>query len=101
MNFPPASRTVVLPLQGSGVRACAICLSVVAFQGVAETRSEAPSAKAREVTATSERSIHRTLTEESVDQAGLLLDMGASIDARNAQGATPLMPAEEGAGLDS
>ena len=93
MNFPPASRTVVLPLQGSGVRACAICLSVVAFQGVAETRSEAPSAKAREVTATSERSIHRTLTEESVDQAGLLLDMGASIDARNAQGATPLMTA--------
>ena len=93
MNFPPASRTVVFRLQGSAVRACAIGLSVVALQGVAETRSEAPSAKAREVTATSERSIHRTLTEESVDQAGLLLDMGASIDARNAQGATPLMTA--------
>jgi ankyrin repeat protein len=39
----------------------------------------------------SERSIHRTLTEGSPNRVKLLLDRGANIEARNAQGATPLI----------
>ncbi|HVG01842.1 MAG TPA: ankyrin repeat domain-containing protein [Nitrospira sp.] len=70
-----------------------MCLSIVTFQGVADVQADVPSNKAGELHAMSERATHRALTERSADQAGLLLDKGANIDARNSQGATSLMTA--------
>ncbi len=60
---------------------------------MSEARPGEPQAKPIVSHARSERSIHRTLTEGTPAQAKRLLDQGANIDARNAQGATPLITA--------
>ncbi len=71
----------------------AIVLLVFGLLSVSEARPGEPQAKPAASAARSERSIHRALTEGAPAQAKRLLDQGANIEARNAQGATPLITA--------
>ncbi|MDR4480509.1 MAG: ankyrin repeat domain-containing protein [Nitrospira sp.] len=72
------------------------CATVLLFLGLlstSEARSGEPSAKPAASAARSEQSIHRALTEGAPAQAKRLLEQGANIEARNAEGATPLITA--------
>ncbi|MBI4001142.1 MAG: ankyrin repeat domain-containing protein [Nitrospira defluvii] len=80
-------------MHGSAGVVCAIFLSVFELLFVSEARPGEQPTKAGGPAPTSERSIHRALTEGPPNRAKLLLDRGANIDARNAQGATPLITA--------
>lgn len=72
------------------------CATVLLFLGLlstSEARSVEPPAKPAASAARSEQSIHRALTEGAPDQAKRLIEQGANIEARNAEGATPLITA--------
>ena len=60
---------------------------------VSEARPGEEQAKSAASTARSQRSIHDALTESSPARAEALLDRGANIEARNTEGATPLITA--------
>ena len=75
--------------------ACAAVLFVFGLLSASEARPGEKQAQSSVSTARPERSIHRALTDGSIARAEALLNRGADIEARNSQGATPLITAAE------
>ncbi|MFZ1819074.1 MAG: ankyrin repeat domain-containing protein [Nitrospira sp.] len=72
---------------------CAFLLLIFGLPSVSHARPDKPQPKPNASLIHSDRSIHRALTEGTAAQAKRLLDQGANIEARDAQGATPLITA--------
>ncbi|MBL8071971.1 MAG: ankyrin repeat domain-containing protein [Nitrospira sp.] len=72
---------------------CALLLLMFGLPSVSHARPDKPQPKPNASLIHSERSIHRALTDGTAAQAIRLLDQGANIEARDAQGATPLITA--------
>lgn len=79
--------------QSSAGITCAIFLAACECLFAGEAQSGPAPTKVTGSAGLSERSIHRNLAEGPPNRAKQLLDQGAHIDARNAQGATPLITA--------
>lgn len=73
--------------------ACAILLWLCGLPSVGDARPDQPQAKLSTSVTRSERSIHKALTEGALLHARQLINQGANIEARNSQGATPLITA--------
>ena len=97
MIFPPVFSAAPFPLLAIAALVSTVCFFVHTFHGVADAQAGLRPAKGSEVTdevnEMSERATHRALTERTADQARLLLDRGARIDARNSEGETALITA--------
>ncbi len=72
---------------------CAFLLLIFGLPSVSHARPDKPQPKPNASLIHSDRSIHRALTEGTAAQAKRLLEQGANIEARDAQGATPLITA--------
>lgn len=72
---------------------CALLLLIFGLPSVTHARPDKPQPKPNASLIHSERSIHKALTEGTATQARGLLDQGANIEARDTQGATPLITA--------
>ena len=68
---------------------CAFLLLIFGLPSVSHARPDKPQPKPNASLINSDRSIHRALTEGTAAQAKRLLEQGANIEARDAQGATP------------
>lgn len=77
----------------TGVTCAFLLLLIFGLPSVSHARPDKPQPKPNASLIHSDRSIHKALTGGTAAQAKRLLDQGANIEARDAQGATPLITA--------